>query len=369
MAKASLTVRFRSSDELVTRPRIRGRGGGRRAGRPARPRPAVRDDPRAGRAGDRELQIAGLVHDVGTLLPPGAPGEPRRRRRGRGGRRARAPRRRPRRPPRRRQAVPRHHRAALPAPAEHPQPRDAPPPGGPPRPRGAGRPATATRTSRPCSPSAGPTTPRRCPAPGCRAWGTGGPSSRGSPAPPPDSATHSAGKSSIESSTWVCGAASSVARSCAPVRTPATTDVPAHVPASRSLAVSPATATRRTSSIPSRSTAAAPGPGAGVPAPRGPARAQVGPVVPPERVEQCGERRRREAGGEAHAARPAPRSAAIASSAPSMGRTAPAVEASPVRGLEALVRAACRRRRRPASRGTPRASSDPWSCAGAPAGP
>ena len=35
-----------------------------------------------------------------------------------------------------------------------------------------------------------------------------------------------AGRSAIESRTWVCGAAESWARSCAPVRTPATTDAP-----------------------------------------------------------------------------------------------------------------------------------------------
>jgi len=73
MAKASLTVRFRSSDELVTR---------------LESAAEVADDEPVDllahalqcatilervAPGDRELQIAGLVHDVGTLLPPGRP--------------------------------------------------------------------------------------------------------------------------------------------------------------------------------------------------------------------------------------------------------------------------------------------------------
>ena len=49
----------------------------------------------------------------------------------------------------------------------------------------------------------------------------------------------------MESSTWVWGAASSSARPWAPVSTPATTPAPARQPASRSLAVSPATAIER----------------------------------------------------------------------------------------------------------------------------
>ena len=63
----------------------------------------------------------------------------------------------------------------------------------------------------------------------------------------------------------MCGAAASWARPCAPVSTPATTDAPARVPASRSLAVSPATATSRTSSIPSARIAASTRSGCGRP--------------------------------------------------------------------------------------------------------
>ena len=48
---------------------------------------------------------------------------------------------------------------------------------------------------------------------------------------------------------WVCGARSSSARSCDPVSTPATTDAPALYPLHKSLAVSPTTATSRTSSM------------------------------------------------------------------------------------------------------------------------
>lgn len=73
MGKTSLSVRFRSSDELVARLEAAA--------------DAADDEPvdllahalqcaailERVAPGDRELQIAGLVHDVGTLLPPGRP--------------------------------------------------------------------------------------------------------------------------------------------------------------------------------------------------------------------------------------------------------------------------------------------------------